>query len=53
MARAKVTSKISRVKKEKLVMQKKVEERIKIVNTANKQEDPLDALPSFKVIFDC
>jgi len=50
MARAKVISKISRVKKEKLEMQKKVEGRIKIVNTANKQKDPLDALPSFKVL---
>jgi len=50
MARAKVTSKISRVKKEKLETQKKVEERIKIVNAANKQTDPLDALPSFKVL---
>merc|ERR1712012_1260470 len=30
-------------------MQKKVDARIKFVNAANKQEDPLGALPSFKV----
>jgi len=49
MAKAKVTSKAAEKKKERLEMQKKVDARIKFVNAANKQEDPLGALPSFKV----
>jgi len=48
MAKAKVTSKAAEKKKERLEMQKKVDARIKFVNAANKQEDPLGALPSFK-----
>ena len=50
MAKAKVSSKAAEKKKERLEMQKKVDARIKFVNAANKQEDPLSALPSFKVI---
>jgi len=47
MAKAKV-SKAAEKKKERLEMQKRVDARIKFVNAANKQEDPLGALPSFK-----
>lgn len=47
MAKAKV-SKAAEKKKERLDMQKRVDARIKFVNAANKQEDPLGALPSFK-----
>ena len=50
MAKAKVSSKAAEKKKERLEMQKKVDARIKFVNAANKQEDPLGALPSFKVM---
>jgi len=49
MAKAKANSKAAEKKKERLEMQKKVDARIKFVNEANKQEDPLAALPSFKV----
>jgi len=49
MAKGKVNSKAAEKKKERLEMQKKVDARIKFVNAANKQEDPLAALPSFKV----
>merc|ERR1712110_867893 len=41
-------SKAAEKKKERLEMQKRVDARIKFVNAANKQEDPLGALPSFK-----
>jgi len=36
-------------KKERIEQQRKVDARVKIVKAANKQDDPLDALPSFKV----
>jgi len=49
MAKGKVNSKAAEKKRERLEMQKRVDARIKFVNEANKQEDPLAALPSFKV----
>ena len=49
MAKAKLHSKAAEKKKERIEMQKKVDARIKFVNEANKQDDPLAALPSFKV----
>ena len=48
MAKGKVSKAIEK-KKEEIEMQKKVDARIKFVNEANKQDDPLAALPSFKV----
>jgi len=49
MVKAKSNSKAAEKKRERLEMQKRVDERVKFVNAANKQEDPLSALPSFKV----
>jgi len=50
MGRAKLTIKNPRLKKEKIELQKNVEARTKLVIAANKQKDPLDALPSFKKV---
>ncbi len=49
MGRKNKSSKAAEKKRERLALAKINDERVKIVNEANKQEDPLQALPSFKV----
>ena len=49
---ARKQKKVSRAgekKKERLEMEKKMNERIKIVKAANDVENPIEQLPSFKV----
>lgn len=36
-------------KQERLALEKRMNERVAIVNAANKQEDPMSSLPSFQV----
>lgn len=42
-------TKAAEKKRERIAMQKKMDERIVIVNAANNTKDPLEQLPSFKV----
>lgn len=50
MGKGKTSSKAALKKKERLELQKKMDARVLIVKAANQQEDPLDTLPSFRVI---
>ena len=49
MTKSKSNTKAADKKKERIELQKRIDARIKFVSEANKQEDPLSALPSFKV----
>ena len=49
MAKSKSNTKAADKKKERIELQKRIDARIKFVSEANKQEDPLSVLPSFKV----
>lgn len=49
MGRKDKSSKAAEKKKERLAMERKMNERLKIVAVANEQKDPLESLPSFKV----
>lgn len=51
MGKSKENSKAAEKKRDRIAMQKKMDARILIVNAANAQPDPLEALPSFKVNF--
>ena len=50
MVKGKMSSKAAEKKKERIAMQRKMDARLVFVNAANKQPDPLAALPSFRVI---
>lgn len=45
----KKVSKAAEKKRERLEMEKRMNERIKIVKAANAVDDPIEQLPSFKV----
>ena len=49
MTKSKSNTKAADKKKERIELQKRIDARIKFVSEANKQEDPLSVLPSFKV----
>ena len=49
MTKSKSNTKAADKKKERIELQKRIDARIKFVSEANKQEDPLSILPSFKV----
>ena len=49
MGRKDKSSKAAEKKKERLALERKMNQRVKIVNEANLQDNPLDALPSFAV----
>ena len=48
MGRKNKTSKAAEKKKERLALQKKMDQRVKFVKEANDCKDPLGQLPSFK-----
>ena len=50
MGKAKANSKASEKKRERLEMEKKMNARVQLVKAANNTSDPLENLPSFKVI---
>ena len=50
MGKAKANSKAAEKKRERLEMEKKMNARVAIVKSANSTSDPLENLPSFKVL---
>ena len=51
MGKSKSNSKAAEKKRERLELEKKMNSRVQLVKAANKVEDPLENLPSFKVSF--
>ena len=49
MGRKDKSSKAAQKKKERLDLQRKMDDRVKLVKAANQVSDPLESLPSFKV----
>ena len=49
MGRKDKSSKAAQKKQERLDLQRKMDERVKLVKAANQMSDPLQTLPSFKV----
>ena len=49
MGRKNKSSKAAEKKRERLELERRMNDRIKFVKAANAQKDPLEALPSFKV----